>query len=56
MTPAKKSINILKNYVEIDFDHIKCKTCFRAIKNDRVFNLRKHLQWHYTRTEQQEID
>jgi len=56
VTPAKKSINILKCYEEIDSDHVKCKTCFRVIKNDRVFNLGKHLQLHDIRPAQQEND
>jgi len=54
MTPVKRSINMLKYYEEIDSDHVKYKTCFRVIKNDRVFNLRKHLQLHDIRPEQQE--
>jgi len=45
---------MLKYYEEIDSDHVKYKTCFRVIKNDRVFNLRKHLQLHDIRPEQQE--
>jgi len=43
MTPEKKSINILKYYEEIDSDHVKCKSCFRVIKNDKTASRAEHI-------------
>ncbi|XP_049302982.1 uncharacterized protein LOC115065771 [Bactrocera dorsalis] len=54
MAPTKKTFNVLTYYEENDNDRVKCKTCSRVLKQDRVFNLKKHLLLHDIRPVQKE--
>uniref|UniRef100_A0A0A1WM76 Zinc finger BED domain-containing protein 4 n=1 Tax=Zeugodacus cucurbitae TaxID=28588 RepID=A0A0A1WM76_ZEUCU len=54
MAPTKKTFNALIYYEENDNNRMKCKTCSRVLKKDRVFNLKKHLLLHGIRPVQKE--